>query len=207
MALIKQARMFYVRLNAKRPNATFNKDNPTWEMQLRTSDPEQRKEWQEQNLNPKPLVHGKKAVDEAGESIAGELMLDEHGKKQWRVNLVRRSIKRDGTAQTPPKVVDGSLEEIDPDTIGNGSVGNISVYQYPSQKDETEMVSMIRQVQVTKHIVYIRQPSDDDFEITETETIQQEEQSEEAEETPKKSTAPSKPSAPKTKPVINAEDY
>ena len=212
MALINQAHMYFVRLNAKRPNSQLNKENPTWELQIRTSDPEQKQEWVDLKLNPKLLKYSDntKEKNEDGESLAGENILDKNGKKQWRVNLVRRSIKADKTPQTPPKVVNGSLEDIDPDTIGNGSIGNISVYQYPSQKDEEVMVNMIRSVQVTKHIVYVRQPSDDEFEITETETIQADSEEHE-DDTPTNTKAPagpgSKPSAPKVKPVINADDY
>lgn len=210
MALIRNAAMYFVRLDPKHPNARWNPENPTWELQIRTSDPAQRDDWIALKLNPKLLKYSDKSkeLDEAGESLAGENILDAEGRKQWRVNLVRRSIKSDETKQTPPKVVNGHLEEIDPNTIGNGSIGNISVFQYESQKDKDVMVSMIRQVQVVKHIVYERQPGDDDFEILDTETIIPEREDKDEEEATATKPTP-KPAAPSLgkKPVIDSDDY
>jgi hypothetical protein len=206
MALIKKAEIHYARLDPKRPNARYNADNPTWELQLRTTDPAQAKEWTDLGLNVAPLAKGKKAVDEAGVSVAGELILDKDGKKQWRVNLQRRSKKRDGEPQTPVVVVNGHLEPVDPNTIGDGSIANVTVFQYPGKKDPTATVSMLSQVQLLKHKVYTRKPSDDDFEVMDYETIEEDHEEGDAPSAPASSGSPSI-GKPAVKPILDASEY
>ena len=92
----------------------------------------------------------------------------------FRVNLRKKSIKeKDGTAGTAPEVKDGNLQPIDPDSIGNGSVANVRIYQYEYPKpDGTKgIASVLMGLQLTKHIVYTPKPRDDDFEQTTTERI------------------------------------
>lgn len=48
----------------------------------------------------------------------------------YTIALKRKAIKADGTENKPVTVVDGNLQPLDASKIGNGSVGNVIVYQY-----------------------------------------------------------------------------
>jgi hypothetical protein len=75
--------------------------------------------------------------------------------------------------------VNGNLVGIDPNTIGNGSICNIRIFDYPYRfKDEEKGVMVegiaivLMAVQVIKHIVYHRKPgTKEDFEEATTEVI------------------------------------
>ena len=173
MALLKNCELHYIKCDPKRPNSSFNKKNPTWEAQIRTTDLEQKKEWDALGLKPKLLV-GKE-----GEENEGEPILTADGKKQWRVNLKKKSITKDGTAASPVKIVNGSLEDIDPNSVGNGSTGNVRIYQYEFDqegKKEKGVASVLMAIQLKRHVVYIPKVRDDEFEMEDTETINPEPQ-------------------------------
>lgn len=167
MAILKNAEMWFAKLDPKHPNARMNKQNPTWELQLRTSNVEQKKEWENLGFKPK-LIVGKE-----GEENEGEPILTPEGKKQWRINLKKKSLNKDGEPAAPVKVVNGHLEEIEPNTLGNGSIGNVRIYQYEYTKaDGTQaLAAVLMGIQVTRHVVYTPKPREDDFEMTETETV------------------------------------
>jgi len=173
MAILRNCEIWFAKLNPKRPSAKFNKENPTWEIQLRTDSYEQKVEWEALGLKPKLMTH-------KGGEQDGEPLLNEKGKKQWRMNLRKKSIKQDGEAAPPVKVVNGHLEEIDPLSIGNGSVGNIRIFQYEYNKgDEKGVATVLISIQLTKHIVYKPKPMDDPFDMVQTETIELDEQEQE----------------------------
>jgi len=165
MPILNNVSLFFAKLNPKRPSPKFNPANPTWELQLRTTSIEQRDEWRKNNLKPKLMVAAEDTPN------AGELQLSEDGKKQWRVNLRKRSKDSEGKPAAPVIVVDGGMSPIDPDTIGNGSVGNIRIFQYDTKNEQNPIGTTLMAVQVTKHVVYERGPSDDDFNMTDTEVI------------------------------------
>ena len=164
MSIIKNAEVWFAKLDPKRPNAKFNKQNPTWECQIRTTDKEQKKEWDEMGLIVKPV-------------------LPDDGVPYWRVNLRKKSIKKDGEPASPIKVVNGELDEVDPNTIGNGSICNLRVFQYDyTKKDGTPgLVSVLMGVQVVKHLVYKPKPRGDEFSMTDTETVDPDESDDEEE--------------------------
>ncbi len=157
MAVIKNAELWFCKLDPKRPSAKFNKKNPTWECQIRTTDKGVKKAWEELGLAVKAIV-------------------PDEGQPYFRVNLRKKSIKEDGDPASPIKVVNGHLEEVDPNSIGNGSVGNIRIfqYEYPKEGGGKGIASVLMGVQVTKHIVYKPKPRDDDFDMTDTEVIENE---------------------------------
>lgn len=167
MAILKNAEIWFAKLDPKYPNARMNKQNPTWELQLRTADLEQKKEWEALGLKPK-LIVGKEGEDNEGEPI-----LNKDGKKQWRLNLKKKSLDKHGEPAKIVSVVNGHLEPLEPNTLGNGSIGNIRIYQYEYDKaDGTKaLASVLMGVQVKKHVVYTPRARDDDFEMEETETI------------------------------------
>ena len=51
MAILKNVELFYPRLDPKKPNSKFNKENPTWEVQIRTRDKKVKAEWVKLNLS------------------------------------------------------------------------------------------------------------------------------------------------------------
>ena len=150
--IINNCELYYAKLDPKRPNRRFSKQKPTWEVQIRTSDKAVVKHWEECNLKPKPII-------------------PEEGDPYWRVNLKKRIVKADGTEADPVQVLNGNLEEVDPNTIGNGSIGNIRLFQYEyNNPDSSGIASILMAVQLTKHILYKAKPGES-FEETETEII------------------------------------
>jgi hypothetical protein len=153
--IIKGAELWFPKLDPKRPNAKFNKKNPTWEIQIRTKSKEVKNDWTTKNLLVKAVV-------------------PDDGEPYWRVNLRKKSIKQDGEASSPVTVVNGKLEDIDPNSVGNGSVGNVRVYQYEYDKKDggKGIVSVLMGIQVTKQIVFKMKPRGDEFEEDESEVIE-----------------------------------
>ena len=155
MPILKNVEMYYIKCNPKRPNNTFDKKQPTWEVQLRTTSKDQKNEWINAGLQVRAVV-------------------PDDGEPYFRVNLRKRSIKNDGEKALPVEVVDGALEPVDPDTIGNGSIGNVRVLQrtYMKEGGGTGIANTLVGIQVIKHIVYKPVPHADSFEETTTERIE-----------------------------------
>jgi len=151
MAILKNVELFYPRLDPKKPNSKFNKEQPTWEVQIRTRDKAVKNEWAALNLKPKTVE-------------------DDDGKVFYSVTLRKKSKKKDGEVNQPVKVIDGGLNDINPMSIGNGSIGNIRIFQY-EYGDEGKIASMLMAVQITKLNEYIPKANDDEFEMTETEIV------------------------------------
>lgn len=156
MPILKDCELWFAKVDPKRPNAKFNKKNPSWELQLRTSSKEQKKEWEEMKLSVKPII-----PDDAP--------------PYWRVNLKKKSIKADGAASSFVKVQDKKLNDMDPNSIGNGSVGNVRIFQYEFTKEAANgggvgIATVLMGIQVTKHIKYTPKMRDDDFEEEEGDT-------------------------------------
>jgi hypothetical protein len=153
--IIKNAQLFFAKLDPARPSAKYNKKNPTWELQIRTDDKEIKAEWMAAGLNVKPVV-------------------PDIGEPYFRVNLRKKSIKEDGEKSSPVDVVNASLDPVDPRSIGNGSIGNVRVFQYEYQKETggIGIASVLMGVQLLKHLVYTPRARDDDFQdCGETETF------------------------------------
>lgn len=148
MAILKNVELFFAKLDPARPNDRFDATNPTWEVQIRTRNKAQAKEWKDLNINVKP--------DEDDDGVF------------YKATLKKKSKKRDGEPQTPVKVVTGSLDELDPNIIGNGSVGNVRLFQYDYEIGGRKGVaSMLMAVQVTELNEFRPKPREDDFEMTE----------------------------------------
>lgn len=164
MAMIKNCTLFFPKLDPKRPNSRFNKENPTWEVQIRTTDKTQKAEWEALGL-PVKLCEGKE---------------EDGGGFYYRVNLKKRSITSKKEPAKPVEVINGHLEAVDPCSIANGSVGHIRIFQYEYPVDQenpaagTKTAAMLMAIQLKKHIVYVPGPRDDDFDVEETETIEPE---------------------------------
>jgi hypothetical protein len=152
MAIIKNAELWFAKLDPKKPNDRFDAMNPTWEVQIRTRSKSEAKAWKDMNLNVRP--------DEDDKGVF------------YKATLKKKSKKRDGEPQNPVNLVGGDLSPVDPNKLGNGSIGNVRVYQYPYNVGGREgIASMLMAVQVTTLKEYEPKPREDDFEITDMEVI------------------------------------
>jgi hypothetical protein len=146
--ILKNVELHWVKLDPKRPNTTFDKDGK-WEVQIRTRNKAQAKEWKDANIKVTPVE-------------------DEDG-VYYRAMLKKSAKKRDGEPNAPVKVVSGSLEDIDPNKIGNGSIGNVRLFQYEYEVGPKKgIASMLMAVQITTLNEYVPKQSNDDFEMVET---------------------------------------
>lgn len=163
MALIKNAELWFARVIPSRPNKKFNKENPTWEVQLRTYDVKQKKEWEAQGLRMKAVV-----PEEEGE------------RPYWKTTLKKKIYKRDGEPSSPVEVVNGDRSEADPATIGNRSIGHVRVFQYEYSGDNGKgLANVLQGIQLKKLIKYTPKARDDDFEDEEMEVVEAEDDAEE----------------------------
>ena len=82
-----------------------------WELQIATTDKAIADSWSQNHLTVKQ---------------------DKTDSSKFTVSLKRKAVKADGSANGPVKVVDAQAQPFaDVSTIGNGSIGNVVVYQYP----------------------------------------------------------------------------
>jgi len=152
MAILNNVELFFAKLDPKKPNARFDANNPTWEVQIRTRDKKQAKEWKDLNINVKP--------DEDDKGIF------------YKANLKKKTKKANGEPQNPVNLVGGNLTAIDPNTLGNGSIGNIRIYQYNYEVGGRKGVaSMLMAIQVTTLKEYTPKPREDDFAMVEMEVV------------------------------------
>jgi len=144
--IIRDVELHYPNLNPESPKSPFG--TMQWDVQIRTRDKAAAKEMQE-----KYYITMKKEEDEQGD--------------YWKANLKRKVVKRDGSKNTPPEVVDGNKQPISSINIGNGSVGNIMLFQYPyDTAGRKGVASMLSKVQVVDLKLY--QPnSGTDFDVVE----------------------------------------
>lgn len=207
MAMLKKVTLYFAHLDKPHKPPFGGKDaiKLRWDVQIRTSDPAQRKEWLDMGIVAKLMKEPemmRDPEDPKGQKIdnpnAGENILDADGNKQWKYSLTRFLHKKDGSENEPPKVQDGGLDDIDPSTVGDGSIANISIFQYDNvNKDGTPgKGTIMKNLQIIKLVK--RKPfegsSEDEFETTETEVVEEEDDGED--ETPVVASKPAK-STPK----------
>jgi len=154
--IIKNCEIWFAKVDPKRPNPKFDPKNPTWEVQMRTSDKAVLKYWKECDLKePKAVI-------------------PDEGEPYFRINLKKKSIRKDGDPADPVQVVNMQREPVDPNSIGNGSIANIRVFQYPypdKATGEERISSILMGIQLIKHIVWIPKPGEDFEDEGETEVI------------------------------------
>lgn len=175
MAIIEKVELWWVQCDPAKPNPRLDKENPSWEVQIRTARPEQKAEWETAGLKCKVLQYGAKAKDADGNSLEGENILDANGKKQWYHSLKKRSMYKDLTTgqkkpANPPQIVDGGMKPMDPNSIGNGSIGNVnfSTRKYQKPDGSPGIASTLLGLQITKLLVYTPAPA---FGVTNMEII------------------------------------
>jgi len=160
MAIFKNCEVWFAKLDPKRPSKKLTPKNPTWEIQLRTTDKNQKKEWEAGYMNVKAVRED--PTDEESKIL------------YYRTNLKKKSLKKEGDEMVPTgpvDVVDGKQNPIDPTTIGNGSIVNIRTFQHEyTFEGKKGMTNTLMGIQVIKHIVYVAKPMEE-FDDAETETI------------------------------------
>jgi len=140
----RQYRINNVELNwpkLVKPQSNFEKLQ--WSVQIATTDEAVAKDWKANHLNVKPH----KDIP-----------------NKWYVDLKRNATytSRDGGTQkiednTPVKVVDHNVNPIDATRLGNGSKGNVLVWQRPYEIKETNkkgVSTSLTGVQITRFVVY-----------------------------------------------------
>jgi len=102
-----------------------------WELQMRTRDKAEAKKWKEDfYLNTK--------TEEDDEGVF------------YKTNVKRKALKKDGDQNTAPDVLDNAKVAIDGNKVGNGSTGNVMLFQYPYDVGGRKGVaSILSKVQVT----------------------------------------------------------
>jgi len=154
--ILKDVTVNYVRVDPARPDMNFNKERGgQWSFQIFTRKKEQAKEWREANIDVK--------MDEDDEGA------------YYKATLSKPVLKADKLTKSEPiEVVNGDLVAIDPNSIGNGTVCNIRVYQYEYTHEGLKNIKTLPQaLQVLKHIVNTWKPGPrEGFEPAVTETIE-----------------------------------
>jgi len=146
--IIENVELFFAKLDPSKPNASFNRENPTWEVQIRTRDKAIAKKWKDMNIRVQPKE-------------------DDDG-VYYAANIKKKSKKRDGSDMAPVNVVAGDLSPVDASTIGNGSIGNLSIYQYDYNVNGSKgIASMLMGVQITTLNEYTPRPASGGFTPTE----------------------------------------
>ncbi len=152
MTILKNVEVRFAQLNPERPSTKLKKTG-RWSIQIFTRDKAQNKEWKELNIKTK--------------------MQEDDVGVFYTANIAKNAVKTDGTKADPPKVVNGNLVAIDPNSIGNGSICNIRIFQYDYTFEGVKgIATSLQAVQVIKHIVYHKKPGDfEEFDSVDTEVI------------------------------------
>jgi hypothetical protein len=177
--ILQDVTLRYVRCDPERPNRKYQPTRPTWEVQILTRSKAQSDDWKSKGIRVKVNV-------------------DNDGLPFFTANLKRQVFKKNGERNNPPSVVNGNLEPINPNTVGNDSVGNVMVYTYQTKNPETGQeltAAQLTSIQVTTHV--LREPPAardfESFEPTETTVINpvvEEDSGEDNEETTEVPSAP-----------------
>jgi hypothetical protein len=113
-----------------------------WELQIATTDKALAKTLSEEHFNVK----------------------EKDGK--YVVALKRKAVKADGSENRPVTVMDGQKKALDPTIIGNGSIGNVQVFQYPyDTAGRKGVATTLSGVQVVKLVQY--NPDNSGFSVVE----------------------------------------
>lgn len=149
MVLLKNCAVYFCKLDPKKPSARFDKLRPSWECQIRTTDKDVAKDWTEKKLLVRPVLP------------------TDGTPPYWKVNLKKKAVKANGEEASPVEVLHGkTLRPIDPNSIGNGSVAHVRIFQYEYNKKDGSgrgLSSVLMGLQVVKHIKYVPKARDDDF--------------------------------------------
>jgi hypothetical protein len=145
--IIRDAEMHWAKLD--KPVEPFG--TLQWELQIRTNDKKVADAWKKEYYLPVKSEEGDNGT-------------------YYKANVKRKAIKKDGERNTAPDVLDGNKQKIESGSIGNGSVGNVMLFQYPYDvAGRKGVASILSKVQVTDLKVYVPDSSTD-FEIIESDS-------------------------------------
>jgi hypothetical protein len=144
MAILNDCILFHAKLS--RPSNRFDKENPSWELQIRTTSKDVAADWRALGLKTTAVVD------------------DDTGDVYYRSNLKKKSKSKDGQTREGPEVVDAGLNPIDGKNVGNGSVGNVKIsqYEYTDATGAAKKASVLMGVQLTK-LVFFEPVAGDSF--------------------------------------------
>jgi hypothetical protein len=92
--------------------------------------------------------------DVAKDLIANHIAMKEKDGK-WVASLKRKEFKANGESNGKVRVVDNTKQPIDASTIGNGSRGNVILFQFPYDKAGRQgIMSSLTAIQVTDLVEY-----------------------------------------------------
>lgn len=141
---LSDVEVYWVKCDPENPAPAFEESGrPKWEIQIRTESATQNKAWKEAGIATKV-----KEDESTGERL------------YWYATLRKPAVKADGTPAKPIKFVDGNLDPVDPNTVGNGSRCNIRVFAVPyeikskGKVTKSGISNMPTDVQVLLHKVY-----------------------------------------------------
>jgi len=136
-----------------------------WEVQIATKDEKVAKGWKDNYLNVKEGTGDNKGT--------------------WSVQLKRKVKKADGSENGKVRVVGRDAKPIEANNLGNGSKGNVILYQYPyDAMGRKGIATSLTAVQVSNFIEYI--PTSDFSPMDEDDSNSSEEAEFSPEEPPKK---------------------
>lgn len=164
MAIVRNITGRWFKLSEQYPAPAFGDSGPKWEFIGVAKNKAQADEWKALNIRVKAA------------EVDGRI---EYTAKFQKACLKRLKAGQDVQEKNKaPKVVNGSLKEIDPQTLANGSVVNIEIFQHPFEVKSDKpggptkkgISTILMSVQVVKHVVYVAKPREG-FDMTETETV------------------------------------
>lgn len=159
MAIIKNVEIWFTKVDPARPSTKLDPKKPTWETQMRTKSKEVRKQWLEMNLRVKTVREDKEDEDSP---IA-----------YYQCNLKKKAVKADGSKAAPVSVVNGRGQDIaDVNSIGNGSIANIRVFQHDYTFEGVKgIATVLMGLQLTRHVVYVPTAMEEFDDAGDTETV------------------------------------
>jgi hypothetical protein len=145
MAVVRGVELFWVKCDIDNPDRYQGKGSAKWTVQFRVKTKKQKEELEKE--------YGFKFSPVEGED----------GKLVYKSSISRFAFKADATGEEnlkdpnePVKVIGGNLAALDPNTVGNGSVGNISFYFKDDKSGRT-----LKGIQVTEYKVFERQDANE----------------------------------------------
>jgi len=122
--IVKNVELHWAKLDS--PVDPFKTGEKLWEVQIRTSDEAVAKTWAKEYY-----INAKK---------------DDEG--NWKANIKRKELNRKGESNNPPVVLGRNNQPIPATNIGNGSIGDLKLFQYPydvaGRKGVSSMLSAVR---------------------------------------------------------------
>ena len=142
--ILKDVELHWAKLD--KPVDPFKTGERLWEVQIRTADEVIAKQWAKEYY-----INAKK---------------DDEG--FWKANVKRKELNGKGETNKAPDVLGRSNQPISASNIGNGSIGDLKLFQYPYDvAGRKGVASMLSAVRITDLKEYAP-TSDVDFDVIDT---------------------------------------